>query len=806
VRFVAPTGGTEVASRSARGTGNLPAEITTFVGRQVDANALAQALRDARLVTLTGIGGIGKTELALHVARKRRRAFPDGVWLIELAEIEKPDGVFQAVAEALRAEDQVGRTDTLDALADYLSDKQLLLVLDNCEQVISKVTVLTSRLLGACAELQILATSREALRVAGEVEYRVGPLPIPESQDADTPQQLFSDAELLLHHRAALVGYDLTRARRQSVVRLLRQLQGHPLAIVLAAGWLTVLSLDQLVDRLGQHGMFQLLHARTMPDRHQTLKAALTWSWELCSAAEQRLWALLSVFASRFDLAAAEAVCADHTVDEHTPIGADEVLDLLRRLCDKSVLEADTTVTPARYRMLCITRQYGAEQLQNVGEAAHVRLRHARYYRNLAEAVAAGDDEVDAALRLHQELPNIRVALEFCCGDALHAEMGLNMVASLARTKTWFVARLGEAREWIRRLLAVGSQQPSELRATAMAIDSWITSCLGEPPEAAERLEQARHEALACGRSPDELPALWFAAGMHLLMGRRELMAASDAFAHAATLSEQLDAPRDALVARLYVAVSAALGDDPAAAHAAGERVLRSIEGQPHRWTRHWMRCWSHGLQDLSFPNGDPQRMLDYLRDALRAIRAGDLPLSAWLRIHDIEGVGWASAALRDDAYAACCLGAGWRARRIAGVDLAGLVPMQQEHDRWVAVLRDRMGPKAFAAAWDKGAKLDPEAAVTYALGPTGRQPDRAKSVDDLWEGLTKREREVVELAAQKFSDKEIARRLGITDRTVASHLEHAYLKLGINSRKQLIEWLTEARVRAVHVHRPRRV
>src|SRR5215472_1757733 len=307
-----------------RVTGNLPAELTSFVGRRGDLAEARRLLAGSRLVTLTGVGGVGKTRLALRAAAGLARAFRDGVWLVQLDQLRDEALVAQAVARALGLQDRAGYAPAA-ALADYLAGRQLLLVLDNCEHLVDEAAKLADLLLRAAPGLRLLATSRETLNMTGETVLAVPPLAAPEAGRRLTVAELARfPAVGLFAERAAQVipGFTLTEANVAAVVRICRRLEGLPLAIELAAARLPVLSPEQIDTRLGDRLGLLTRGGRTRPARQQTLRASIEWSYELCSQAERLLWARLSVFAGGFELDAAEGICADHR------LASDEALEL----------------------------------------------------------------------------------------------------------------------------------------------------------------------------------------------------------------------------------------------------------------------------------------------------------------------------------------------------------------------------------------------------------------------------------------------------------------------------------------------
>ena len=372
---------------SPRPVGNLPGEVTSFVGRRREVAQAVRLLRRARLLTLTGTAGVGKTRLALRVAIRMREAFPDGVWLVELAALTDEKLLAPTVADALGVRHQQGQRSTPQMLADYLADKRLLLVLDNCEHLLDPCAVLTSRLLRATTGVRILATSRQGLTVAGEHLLEVPPLPVPDPGQPVTPRALArGQAVRLFAERAALArpGFAIDAGNRATIVRICHRLDGIPLAIELAALRVRAMPVTKILTGLDDYLGFLTTGSRVTVPRAQTLRAAIDWSFALCSPPEQQLWARASVFAGGFDLAAAEAVCGG------MGIACEDVFDLVAGLIDKSVLTRthEDTETLARYRMLEALRHYGQERLASSGHLTAVHIRHRDHYPRVRTTMA----------------------------------------------------------------------------------------------------------------------------------------------------------------------------------------------------------------------------------------------------------------------------------------------------------------------------------------------------------------------------------------------------------------------------------
>jgi predicted ATPase/class 3 adenylate cyclase len=363
--------------------GNLPLQVSSFVGREEELERVGDALVVSPIVTLTGVGGVGKTRLALQAAAEVLPRFGDGAWLCELQVVRDPDAVVDAVAGVFRVNTRPGST-LEESLLAYLRDQELLLVLDNCEHLLKPVARLVARVVASCPGVRVLATSREGLNVRGEQILVVPSLAVPEDTmtvDAWSgceAVRLFSDRA-----RAAKADFAVDGANAEAVGRICQRLDGVPLAIELAAARITAMNPVELGRRLDRR--FRLLSGgeRVAIERHQTLRAAIDWSYDLLDEAEQRLLARVAVFAGGWSLEAAEAACAGD------PIEGDDVFELLASLVSRSLVVADDQGPDTRYRLLETIRQYGEERLADAGETDLLRRRHAEYYREFTAACRA---------------------------------------------------------------------------------------------------------------------------------------------------------------------------------------------------------------------------------------------------------------------------------------------------------------------------------------------------------------------------------------------------------------------------------
>ena len=373
----------------------LPVQLTSFVGRAAEMTDVRRILADNRLVTLTGAGGVGKTRLALEVAGRMMGECRDGVWYVDLAPIIDPDLVPVAVARALGLPDQPGRS-TMETLLRFIGDRQMLVVLDNCEHLLDACAALIVALLGACPGLTLLTTSREPIGVAGEVTWRVRSLSL-----ADEAIELFTDRA-----RHVRPDFHLTDDNTTAVTEICRRLDGMPLAIELAAARIRALSLTEILDSL--HDRFRLLTggARTAVRRQQTLRASVDWSYMLLTEPERVVFRRLAVFLGGFDLDATRAVAGGGEVQPY------QVLDLLTLLIDKSLVVAENTTGRTRYRLLETVRQYALEKLGESGEADTVRARHRDHYTAMAALLdtPAGNDYERRIEQAETEIDNLRAA------------------------------------------------------------------------------------------------------------------------------------------------------------------------------------------------------------------------------------------------------------------------------------------------------------------------------------------------------------------------------------------------------------
>ncbi len=489
---LAPAAPAPVRAAAPAAGGNLRERLSSFVGRDAELDQLREAVRASRLVTLTGPGGTGKTRLAVEAAAALRAQYQDGAWLVELASVAAPGGVAPAVAGALGAvASALGSPQppgsVVQLIVRHLAGRSLVVVLDNCEHVIAEAAALADTLAGAVPGLRLIATSREALGIPGEVLVPVAGLAIPAAVE------LFGDRA-----RAVQPGF-LAEEAGDVIEDICRRLDGLPLAVELAAARLRALPLATLAERLDDR--FRLLTggARTALPRQQTLRAVVDWSYDLLFEDERRLFARLAAFTGGCDLAAAEAICADDQV----PAG--EILDVLSRLVDKSLVTGPGTGGEARFSQLQTLWQYGRDRLGESGEADAMRARHGAYYRRMAQGAhdglrgATGPGWRD---RLASESGNLRAALDWFISNR-NADAALSLASGIAWL--WFInGDFAEGARWLGDALGASGQRHPDLGATARI---WHGYCVGMSSSPAAGVVECE-EAVAALRASGDLGRL----------------------------------------------------------------------------------------------------------------------------------------------------------------------------------------------------------------------------------------------------------------------------------------------------------
>jgi non-specific serine/threonine protein kinase len=757
--------------------GNLPGELTSFVGRRRETADVRRLVGQVHLVTLTGFGGVGKTRLALHVAASSRRAFRDGVWLVDLAPLRDPGLVPEAVAAAVGMRDEsLGCSQS--KLVEFLRGKQLLLVLDNCEHLADSCAVLAEELLRRAPGLKILATSRQSLGVSGERIFAVPPLPTPDPATPVPSASLLTsyDAVALLMERAQAVDPSFTVAddNAETVARLAQRLDGIPLALELVAARLRVLTPEQILQRFDDR--YRLLSAatRTASPRQESLQALIDWSFNLCDAAERQLWARLSVFPGDFDIEAAEVICGGDGLP------SEQVLSTLSGLVDKSIVGTARHSATVRYRLLETLREYGRRQLAGDEAEARLRRRHSDHYRQLAEQAWEewfGPHQTAWTQREQVEYVNLRAALVFCLTEPGEAAAGLAMVPALS--SYWAVSgSLGEGRQSLDRALKA-HPEPSAGRANALwvaamlALDQGDIAATETAAEEAQRLGERYRDARSWGGG------LVFLGAAQLLRGHPEV--AEQLFDRA--LDSAGDEPRVAVAALSRSGEAAGQRGDVSAATERFTRCLAICERHGETWIRAATLC-SWAL--VAYRHGDLVTAEEKALEALRLKRAcQDRSAIAVC----LEVLAWIAAAQSAHERAARLLGAAAAARDGVGASLRPhLMPL---HDHCETQITLALGVRGFAGSTRQGRQYTLAEASSYALAEPIETP-RMPPLPEVT--LTRREGEVADLVAQGMSNREIAAKLVVSPRTAEAHIEHILIKLDFTSRAQIAAWVAEHR------------
>jgi len=757
------------------GPGELPAEVSGFVGRHAELSALTALLRTARLVTVTGPGGVGKTRIALRAARLVSGQFSDGVYLAELASLHEPELLPHTIAASLGLPKQDVRP-PLETVLDYLHGRQVLLILDTCEHLVDACAEFASAVLRATSTVTVLATSRQPLDTDGEHTRAIPPLPVPEPE---APNAGCDDAVELFAQRAAEAapGFTLTGANLGQVIRLCRWLDGIPLAIELTAARLRSVPLPELTGRLTDRFTPLAGHRRGTQPQHQTMRNAIGWSYDLCTPAQQLLWARLSVFAGTFGITDAELVCAGDSLTSA------DVVQALIDLVDRSVvLPAHVELAGrsglARYRLLDTIREFGAEKLAAAGEETSLRIRHIQHYTTMARAFGAnpvGEDQLVRYRELCAAHDNIRAALE----NAFVIE-GMDAEAASLATDLyayWQISGLlNEGRYWLAKVLDQFSG-PSPERAWALVMTGIIAIFQGQTADATAAIDEGITLADDIGEPLAASRGYGHRTLAYGMSGRLDeaTMTGKIALARAEALD---DFPGllalDAEMTMVYLQAG-----DPAQALA---RAMAGLHRLPDDSAERWMQGW------LTYCTGLAQFLLGFL-DASATALATALSMNHELgervtMAYCLEALGWLAAARDQPDRAAWLLGAADPLWQRAGRRLSGDANLEQFHQHAAKTVGETLGERAYADLFDQGAHETLDRAVEFATTAAATAVPPASAT------LSRREREIAVLVAEGLSNREIAVHLVISKRTVDAHLDHIFSKLGLSSRVQLATWL----------------
>ncbi len=713
---------------------NLPVQVTSFIGRRRDLDAVAELMPKTRLLTLTGVGGSGKTRLALQAAADLVSVFRDGVWLVELGSLHDGALIAVAVAAALGVEQLPGKT-MQESLIEYLRSRHTLLVLDNCEHLLNDAVRLLDSLLRSCPQLQVMATSREALGMAGEVLYLVPSLSVPPIGDeSDLTTLNEHEAVRLFVDRAAAVrpGFSLNAANRRAVADISRRLDGIPLAIELAASRIRAMSAEQLCARLDDRFALLTGGSRTALPRQQTLEAAMDWSYELLTGPEQHLLQRLSVFRGGFSMEAAESV---GSVGE---VGRFDALDLLSRLVDKSLVVAEERGDEMRYRLIETVRTYARRKLDETEDGPVAAARHAAFYLELAEAAETrmrGPAETAWMRRLETEHDNLRAAVEWAL-DERRLEMALRFSWALI---TYWLAR-GFSQEGLRlveRALDGDESVDPLIRARGMEAASMLVLLHGDAARASRLLAESEATFAALGARHDQGLALLRMASLITAQGDRDraaelygralglldeagdqwgvanclegqgdlalidgdLEGARSAFQESLKLRRRFNHPRS--VAQSLVALgSIALAEGEY--EQAGELLEEALALFKDVGSKHQMTSTTLRLGQVESVQGDLDWAYSLLTEATRlAIEAaGSSMAPAFLG-------SWALLARRRERFDRAVRLWAAESTHLAELGLQRDVFIGGLYDAEIAALRTALPADEYERAWDRGSTLD---------------------------------------------------------------------------------------------------
>lgn len=836
---------------------NLPAQPTALIGRQAELAAARDDLRDGvRLLTLTGPGGTGKTRMALAVAAGLVDVFDQGVFFVDLAAVGEPSLVLSAIAQAAQVR-EVGDGPLLERLQHALRDQRSLLLLDNFEHLLTAAPDVAA-LLDACPALKVLATSREALRVRWEHEVRVPPLPLPDLRhlpELEPLRQVPAVALFVERARAVQPSFELTAENASTVAAICTSLDGLPLAIELAAARTKLLPPQALLERLSERLKLLAGGGRDAPERHQTLRNTIDWSYDLLAPEDRTLFAQLAVFAGGCTLGAAEAVCGD-------------VLEALSSLVDRSLLwPAEGEEGQPRFSMPETLREYGLERLADSGEAEAVRRRHAEHYLGLAEAAEAelvGPLQIAWLERLEWEHDNLRTALRWAMEQG-EAVIGMRLAAALWRF--WSTrGHLTEGLHWIEGFISKGDEAPPPLLAKALNGAANLAAARGDLEHAVALYGQS---VAMLREQGDELGLAAELLSLGNLAYRRGELAGAQSLC-----TESLELFRglgDDHGIALALNSLANVAEQSAGATAAGALRTESLqrlramqdkrgltlplnyparapgrrEGDPmaralyeeslgrfrRRGDKRGLAMQLHNLALVLHSQGDHSGAAALLEEgvalrrelgdragaahALKDLAAvarsqGDVARAAGFLGESLSlfaelNVGWGvaacleiaaglAAAQRQFERAARLLGAAEVLREDVGVPLSAAERVQYDQD--VASIRSRFGDTPFKAAWAAGRGLPPEEASAEALATAQEAAVSAGSkqpaVNAQLALLTQREREVAALVARGLTNRQVAEELVISQGTAGIHVEHILNKLDFNSRAQVAAWAAQ--------------
>lgn len=815
-----------LASVSAARRDNLPAEISSFIGRETAIAQVAELLSAHRLVTLSGAPGVGKTRLALRIAGDLRDDFSDGIWLVELAALSEAGLVPAAVASALSLREDGQRT-ALDLIGDHLLSARVLLVLDNCEHLAEACATLADTLLRACPQLRVLATSREPLGLTGEVCWSVQSLTMPVvppergpalpelpgggqgRAHVHAPARAILDSESgrLFVERAQAVrpSFTLSEDSAAAIAQICRRLDGIPLAIELAAARVAALTPGEIAARLNDRFHFLGRTGRAPLPRQRTLRASVDWSFELLSEPERTLLRRLAVFRGGWSLDGLMGVRCwvigdGGTLGAPPPPNTEDpkpnpyhpspnTLDLLTSLVEKSLVQAEERNGETRYTFLETLREYAADRLREAGEEEALIERHRAWCVDLAEQAAhhlRTPDQAAWRARLALEQDNLRAALGRTIARG-EAELGLRICIALWH---FWIDRgdAGEGYGWLTRLLALESASGrSVIRAAALFVAAKLAFEGGDVATAQALGEESLTLAREVG-DPHTVHRVLTQLG-HIARGRGELLAARRFYEEALPIRRELGEPVDVAVS---LACLGHIARDLREYGAARALYDESLELAVHQGHPAEITAAQHDLGRLAHEQGHDDEAAAWYAEALPvALQLNHPRRMAYL----LEGFAMLAAS-RQPERALRLAGAATALRQASG---SMLPPSDRAAlDRHLEPARRSLGDGRIEAAWQAGTALTAEQAVTLALRPALPQPrsttaappsELSSPTTASSDPLTAREREVVKLVARGLTNRQIAEALVVSERTAEWHVANTLGKLGLSTRAQLAVW-----------------
>jgi len=711
-----------------------------------------------------------------------QRAFRHGVRQVELADLHEPALLVPTIAAALGLSERNQRW-TAGTLQDYLRDRQLLLLLDNCEHLVEACAVLVDSFLSCCPDLRVLATSREPFGIRGEQTYPVRPLSIPDPDEAFDGSPARSESVTLFVERARAVLPDFTPTVTNwpAMARLCIQLDGVPLAIELAALRMRALSPDQILREFARQSVTNT-RVRDAPLRQRSLRAVVDWSYQLCSDRERLLWSYLSVYVGGFELDAAETMFAE------TDFAEADVADLIVSLVDKSIVMREECAGRVRLRMPEIIRSYGLDRLRESHQETAIRRRHRDWYVALSARAYQewiGPDQLGWFGLIRMEHANIRAVLDFSLTDPDGAGDAVDIVVSLLDYWMAF-GFLSEGRRWldlaVNRLPANGLRRARALRAACI-----LAAMQGDHAAASAAWEASR---VLAEQADDERELGWVAwAGAVAALQREDAAAASYAIEESRRLFGSVGDVHGLIYAMGTRVVVAALSAKPGSALDRAGEFLAVAEPRGDRWTMSWA-LWGLGIAHWRLGDIDKAADVEARSLTLRVLFEDQLGLGVTAEI-----LSWTACGQGHAEQAATLMGAARHCLSATSSSLAVFPYLLDDHQRCEVSLRSKLGDLAFELAIERGARLPLDEVVAMATGQeTERKPERRSKYYSPRSPLTSREQEIAELVAQGMSNKQIAARLVIAQRTAEGHVEHILAKLGFTSRSQIAGWVAEHR------------